>query len=412
MSTNDPSGQVPNQPVPPSANPPAKSNGKRWAIIGIAAVVVLALIGGVFFIMRPSSSSDTAQGEVFLEAAASQGQDSFSDGPLADQPDPAIAQPANQPAPTVTGTVQATTTGGGEAGLYGGSLNSAVCDTVKMLDFLNSNPSKAQAWVDALNSDPNLRWSGGTLTTADIPAYIGGLTPIILVTDTRVTNHGFKNGQPTAFQSVLQRGSGVFIDAYGVPRVRCYCGNPLMAPKPTSTAPKYQGSAWPGFDPGKVGVIRPADSKRESFDVRIPATPNGKVTKVNVGPKCANGAACPASLFAGGSTPSPTGSGTPAPTGSGTPAPAPTGSTTYNPQISVALVKQSPNGNKDYSVSLTGYKPGSKVSLTCGSSKQKNFYTTKVTIDAQGNYSKSPFCYTPDPGFFVRDNTNNITARG
>lgn len=411
MSTNDPSSQIPGQPGQPI--PPVeakKSNGKKYALIVVAAVVVLALIGAAFFVLRPSSS-DEASGEVFLEAAASQGQDSFSDGPLADQPDPAIAQPATQTAPTVTGTVSAVSTSGGEPGLYGGSQSSAICDTVKMINFLQTNPSKAQAWVDVLNSDSTLRWQGGTLTTADIPAYIGGLTPILLVQDTRVTNHGYTNGKPTSFQSVLQRGSGVFVDVYGVPRVRCYCGNPLMAPQPTNTTPKYKGSAWPGFNPSQIGVVKAVSTPLTAFSVRIPATPNGAITPVKIGPKCGPQTACPPSLFAAGNNSSPSASTSTSPSASGSTAPSPSSSTVYNPQLSTAAANRLPNGDVNYSVSLTGYPPNSKVSLTCGSSKQKSFYTTTITTNAQGQFAKSPFCYTPDPGFFIRDNTNNITAR-
>ena len=67
--------------------------------------------------------------------------------------------------------------------------------------------------------------------------------------------------------------------------------------------------------------------------------------------------------------------------------------------------------NVDYSVTLTGAKPGSKVMLVCGSAKQPSFYKEKVTVDAAGNFTKSPFCYTPDAGFFIKDTTNGITAR-
>lgn len=422
MSTNDPSTQpnpLPegNQPPPPGAGPvpPAGGaaypppppqdggNGKRNTIIVVSIVVVLALVAAGFFFLRPSAT--TAEGEIFLDPAAAQGQDAFSAEPLADAPDPEIAQPATETPPTASGTVTTTASNGGKAGLYGGSLNSAICNTGKMLTFLQSNPDKASAWVQALNADPNLRWSGGQLTTADIPAYIGGLTPIVLVSDTRVTNHGYKNGSPTTFQSVLQRGSGIFVDAYGVPRVRCYCGNPLLAPKASSGTPKYTGKSWPGFVPGQSDVISPSSTPLTSFDVRIPATPNGKVTKVNVGPKCGPNLACPPSLFKSGAQPT---TPTPTPTTpvspSGSPAPV------FTPTLSTAVSRV--NGKfTEYSVTLTGAKPGSKVKLVCGSSKEPSFYKTTVTVDAAGNYSKSPFCYTPDSGFFIKDTTNGLTAR-
>lgn len=402
MSPSDPAAPATSAATSPE---PEKKNKKALWII-LAVIIVLALIAGVFFFMKGSSDNSSEDGEVFLEAAASQGIDSFSDGPLADQPDPAIAQAATEQAPNVTGSVQSVSSTGSTPGLYGGSSSQAICDTARMLKFFKSNPDKAQAWVDALNADPDLRWSGGQVTTATIPAYIKGLTPIILVQDTRVTNHGYQNGKATQFQSVLQRGSGIFVDEYGIPRVRCFCGNPLLAPKASKGTPKYQGKAWPGFNPSKVGVVVSAPKPQTSFKVRIPATPKGQISTVKVGPKCAGGVPCPSSLF-NTAAPSPSATATSAAPTSAAPTSA---APTYSPKLEMIVAKFLPNGDTDYAIGLTGYKPGSKVSLTCGSAKQPNFYTTTVTITANGTYHKNPFCYSPDKGVFVRDNTNGITA--
>lgn len=62
----------------------------------------------------------------------------------------------------------------------------------------------------------------------DIDAYVAELTPAHLAADQRVTNHGYRNGSPTPRQSLLKAGTAVLVDAEGVPRVRCYCGNPLV----------------------------------------------------------------------------------------------------------------------------------------------------------------------------------------
>ena len=64
------------------------------------------------------------------------------------------------------------------------------------------------------------------LTAADIPTYLGELTPTVLRLDTRVTNHGFDGTRPTALQSVLQTGTAVFVDAHGVPRARSSAATP------------------------------------------------------------------------------------------------------------------------------------------------------------------------------------------
>ena len=137
---------------------------------------------------------------------------------------------------------------GATPGLYGGTGNQAVCNRNQMAGFLMANPAKAAAWVAAQNSDPTLRWSGGTsLTVAQIPQYLNELTPITLLTDTRVTNNGYVNGQPVPYQAVLQAGTAVFVDQYGVPRVRCACGNPLLRSIALTSGYVPAGTPWHGY---------------------------------------------------------------------------------------------------------------------------------------------------------------------
>jgi len=125
---------------------------------------------------------------------------------------------------------------GGTPGLYGGTLHNAECDRTSMIQFLRANPDKASAWAQVEKISVN-----------DIPGYINQLTPVILRADTTVTNHGFKDGQANPLQSVLQTGTAVLVDPYGVPRARCYCGNPLGPPEPPVNA-EYEGPEWPRFD--------------------------------------------------------------------------------------------------------------------------------------------------------------------
>src|SRR2546429_115073 len=67
----------------------------------------------------------------------------------------------------------------------------------------------------------------------DIATYVASLTPVILTSDTLVTNHGYANGHATTLRSVLQAGTAVMVDNTGVPRVKCNCGNPLTPAGPT-----------------------------------------------------------------------------------------------------------------------------------------------------------------------------------
>ena len=200
------------------------------------------------------------QGDILLEPAGAPGPESFAGevhavrGPTTtfSLPGTVAAQP-----PTSGATGQVTAWSGGTPGLYGGSRSKLVCDKEVQLRFLEQNPDKAAAFCSALNNDPTLRWSGGNKVLPDqLRAYFAELTPLLLTRDTRVTNHGFRNGLPTPRQSVLQAGQGVLVDAYGVPRVRCECGNPLNPPQPVKTTPNYTGPKWDNFDPATIIVIQ------------------------------------------------------------------------------------------------------------------------------------------------------------
>ena len=86
----------------------------------------------------------------------------------------------------------------------------------------------------------------------------------MLTADTRVTNHGFKDGKTTPRQAVLQAGTAVLVDNTGVPRARCGCGNPLLPPKAVTGTTKYVGDAWKGFTPSNVRAIAAAAPTSES----------------------------------------------------------------------------------------------------------------------------------------------------
>jgi len=206
-----------------------------------------------------SGNEEAAAGEIFLEPAASTGQDPFTAD--VSQGTPGIGAAAT-PAPTApggagTGGIQSTS--GSTPGLYGGTQDNSSCNRNQLIDFLGQNADKARAWVDALNSDPSLRWSGGNRLTPDqIQTYINELTPAILRGDTRVRNHGFSGGRPTPIEQILQASTAVLIDQFGVPRARCACGNPLALPRPASEGVTYRGPRWPGFSPTTVVVVQPS----------------------------------------------------------------------------------------------------------------------------------------------------------
>jgi hypothetical protein len=144
---------------------------------------------------------------------------------------------------------------GGTPGLYGGTQDNSTCSPEGMIAFLEQETDHGRAWAEVQGIDPS-----------QLRAYISRLTPAFLPGDTRVTNHGFRDGRATAFQAVLQAGTAVLVDDRGMPRARCACGNPLTPPTPVAAAPVYTGQAWPGFRPEAVTTIAPA---RQALDALV-----------------------------------------------------------------------------------------------------------------------------------------------
>jgi hypothetical protein len=130
-------------------------------------------------------------------------------------------------------------------GLYGGTLNKASCDATKLVEFLRANPDKARAWASVHG-----------IATADIDSFVSTLTTVVLRSDTMVINHGFTGGKANPLVSLLQAGTAVLVNQFGLPVVKCYCGNPLKAYAGGKRT--YTGPSWPSFDPAQVTTIVPA----------------------------------------------------------------------------------------------------------------------------------------------------------
>jgi hypothetical protein len=138
-------------------------------------------------------------------------------------------------------------------GLFGGTRDIARCDPSKMTIFLKAHRDLLAAWTSVLNIRP-----------ANFDSYVSGLTPVTLRADTAVTNHGFKNGRPTAIPAVLQAGTAVLADSHGLPVVKCFCGNPLTPPAAYSAA-EYSGPRWTGFGQKNVISVRPTTTVIKVF---------------------------------------------------------------------------------------------------------------------------------------------------
>lgn len=95
-----------------------------------------------------------------------------------------------------------------------------VCDKERLVRELQARPDALREWARVLG-----------VSEADVPAYVDSLQPIVLTTDTPVTNHGLRNGQAYARQSLLQKGTAVLGDV-SFPGLT----TPLT-PLPTTTTP-------------------------------------------------------------------------------------------------------------------------------------------------------------------------------
>ena len=66
------------------------------------------------------------------------------------------------------------------------------------------------------------------------------------------------------------------------------------------------------------------------------------------------------------------------------------------PRINLSQGSAYSPGNYWYSVSLTGFSPGSQVTVRCHDSVDTNFWTQTFTINGAGNASDSTLCRSPD----------------
>jgi len=246
----------------PSDDAEVATPRSRWRL-GIGAVLVLALLAGGFFVFAGGDEASAA--EVVLESATEPGQDPF------------LESIASRPVEVEAGGVEVVSGGdaavealsGDTPGLYGGTGEDA-CDPEALVGFLTANADKAAAFAGVLG-----------IGVGSIADHVATLTPVVLREDTRVTNHGFSDGEATPRQSVLQAGTAVLVDDRGVPRVRCSCGNPLGEPVAADAAAGFVGEAWAGFDENRLVAVAPAAETLTGLELVDLAT--GQPYRVPVG---------------------------------------------------------------------------------------------------------------------------------
>ncbi|WP_327351765.1 DUF6777 domain-containing protein [Streptomyces sp. NBC_01304] len=215
------------------------------------AISAALLVAGCSSSGDKSGTTTDAGDELFLQPVAAQGPDPFTDSTAKASATPPPVTRTPQPSPTAvspSATQQAIRSiSGSTPGLYGGTQSISSCDVEQQVRFLTGEQAKARAFSEVAG-----------ISQASIPSFLRGLTPVQLRGDTRVTNHGYRDGRATNFQSVLQGGTAVLVDNRGMPRVRCACGNPLTPPASLKGNPSHNGQPWNGYHPTKVVVVTPA----------------------------------------------------------------------------------------------------------------------------------------------------------
>ncbi|WLW57751.1 DUF6777 domain-containing protein [Streptomyces sp. YU58] len=251
----------PSQPPSGDGAPPPEPHRAWWRsvprIAVVATAVVAAVVLAVVFTRSDGGGGSGAGsgGEVFLQAAGKAGPDPFTESTATDSSAPPISASPTSEAPTnaVRGV------DGGAPGLYGGTRNVASCDVEKQITALKAAPAKNRAFASVAGVAPS-----------QVPAHLRALTPVQLRMDTRVTNHGYRDGSATSYQAVLQSGTAVLVDERGVPRVRCACGNPLTPPVAQQTTPKHTGDTWSSYRPANVVVVAPSTTVINIFVIYDP----------------------------------------------------------------------------------------------------------------------------------------------
>lgn len=220
-------------------------NGKVLAIIAVALLVVAG--GTTAYFVTGGGKSLAAMSYISSEDP---GPDPFMESSVNEK---AVAAPSNS---NLVNTSSQGAIAGNDPNLYGGSGQLSVCDADALVANLNGNDDLNAAFAQGIG-----------INASDVPRYVKSLTPVILRQDTWVTNHGYDNGRATPYQSVLQRGTAVMVDSYGVPRVRCSCGNPLAEAWNGYTAPEASKANWDDYEPRSVVTIYETDITINNINV-------------------------------------------------------------------------------------------------------------------------------------------------
>lgn len=248
-----------------------------WSATLMAGVL---LIGAACSGGDKDSNSSGGGGRSLFQPAGVVGPDSFAPTFELTQYDVDLSALAD-------GTVDGSAPGLYAGRTYGGT-GTNICDVEAMIRFLTYYEDRGRAWAGVQG-----------ISFEELPDYLRSLTPVYALQNLNVQMFGFKNDRAYGYDAVIAAGTAILIDGQGMPRARCACGNPLLAPSeepsssdsisttddptgdnsnpdittaeepPSSDVPADQSDG--GVQPGDSGA--PSDQPDGSDQLRQPACP-------------------------------------------------------------------------------------------------------------------------------------------
>ena len=237
--------------LPDDASVPVDTGGGQAATTDAveSTVPVIVIEGGEVFLTpfdQPGDASFTAS----IAAVADDALMSFVDagGPVVPAEDTTPAPTDSEDGTAIAGVA------GTEDGVFAGSEGVAPCAPDELAGALTPEAPETAAWAEVQQ-----------VGIESVPAFIDGLTSVVLTADTRVTDHELVDGMAIPRQAILQVGTAVMVDEFGTPRVRCVSGSPLTPPEAIEDTISYVGVAWDTFSLDETVVVAPAAAPVDEF---------------------------------------------------------------------------------------------------------------------------------------------------
>ena len=261
--------------------PIAKKSGGLVAALVVILLALVGTLGATYLAIRgdlrgPWAAPAAVATDIVLIAAGDLGPaPARTDAPPMVVFDD-LSQPATESAPAPVASLAGIEVSGDTPEIYG--LSFAGCSSI---DSSNAdNAAAVDAFVAAQNADETLGL-GTAIPAADYAGFFQHITFGMLLADTRVTYNGYSAGATFPIQAVLQRGTLVGVDRFGVPRVHCGSGVALTSPVTAEGEVTFSGEAWADLDLDALVTVVPASSVQTEFTV-LPVGPSNVQTAFSV----------------------------------------------------------------------------------------------------------------------------------